>query len=744
MDGLLITSTYEWQFAPQVEDADFTKIAKKAGLGPEVARLLFERGIQDQESLKKFLEPSLEDLYDPYLLHDMEKAVERIRRAIEDGENILIYGDYDADGMTSASIIKESLEQLGAECRVYLPNRFTDGYGPNASVYKYFIEQEGISLIVTVDNGVAGHEAIELAQSMGVDVIVTDHHSMPETLPDAYAIIHPEHPDANYPFKHLAGCGVAFKLACALLEEVQVELLDLVAIGTIADMVSLTDENRILVQYGLEMLGHTQRIGLQEMLTMAGISANEVTDETVGFQIAPRLNALGRLDDPNPAIDLLTGFDDEEAHEIALMIHQKNEERKEIVQSIYEEAKTMVNPEKKVQVLAKEGWNPGVLGIVAGRLLEELGQTVIVLNIEDGRAKGSARSVEAVDIFEALDPHRDLFIAFGGHAGAAGMTLEVENLEALSQVLENYILETGIDLSGKKTINLDEELDLETLNLEMLKNFERLAPFGMDNQKPIFYIRDFHVESARTMGAGNAHLKLKISKGEASFEVVAFGQGRWVTEFAQTKNLELAVKLSVNQWNGQTALQLMMVDARVEGVQLFNIRGKNAVLPEEVPVLDFSGGFTDVAHNSAVVVKNIPEDMNLLKNIFQEKNFSAVYFKNDIDKAYYLTGYGTREQFAKLYKTIYQFPEFDIRYKLKDLAGYLNIQQILLVKMIQVFEELGFVVIEDGVMTVNKEAPKREISESQIYQNLKQTVKDQEIMALGTVQEIYDFLMKKD
>ena len=744
MDGLLITSTYEWQFAPQVEDADFTKIAKKAGLGPEVARLLFERGIQDQESLKKFLEPSLEDLYDPYLLHDMEKAVERIRRAIEDGENILIYGDYDADGMTSASIIKESLEQLGAECRVYLPNRFTDGYGPNASVYKYFIEQEGISLIVTVDNGVAGHEAIELAQSMGVDVIVTDHHSMPEILPDAYAIIHPEHSDADYPFKHLAGCGVAFKLACALLEEVQVELLDLVAIGTIADMVSLTDENRILVQYGLEMLGHTQRIGLQEMLTMAGISANEVTDETVGFQIAPRLNALGRLDDPNPAIDLLTGFDDEEAHEIALMIHQKNEERKEIVQSIYEEAKTMVNPEKKVQVLAKEGWNPGVLGIVAGRLLEELGQTVIVLNIEDGRAKGSARSVEAVDIFEALDPHRDLFIAFGGHAGAAGMTLEVENLEALSQVLENYILETGIDLSGKKTLNLDEELDLETLNLEMLKNFERLAPFGMDNQKPIFYIRDFHVESARTMGAGNTHLKLKISKGEASFEVVAFGQGRWVTEFAQTKNLELAVKLSVNQWNGQTALQLMMVDARVEGVQLFNIRGKNAVLPEEVPVLDFSGEFTDVAHNSAVVVKNIPEDMNLLKNIFQEKNFSAVYFKNDIDKAYYLTGYGTREQFAKLYKTIYQFPEFDIRYKLKDLAAYLNIQQILLVKMIQVFEELGFVVIKDGVMTVNKEAPKREISESQIYQNLKQTVKDQEIMALGTVQEIYDFLMKKD
>ena len=739
----MIIPTYNWQFAPQVEDADFTKIAKKAGLGPEVARLLFERGIKDETSLKKFLEPSLEDLHDPYLLHDMEKAVERIRHAIEQGELILIYGDYDADGMTSASIVKESLEQIGAECLVYLPNRFTDGYGPNASVYKYFIEQQGVSLIVTVDNGVAGHEAIDLAQSMGVDVIVTDHHSMPEVLPDAYAIIHPEHPGADYPFKHLAGCGVAFKLACALLEEVQVELLDLVAIGTIADMVSLTDENRIMVQYGLEVLRNTQRMGLQEMFEIAEISSSDVTEETVGFQLAPRLNALGRLDDPNPAIDLLTGFDDEEVHEIALLIHQKNEERKEVVQSIYDEAKDMVDPERSVQVLAKEGWNPGVLGIVAGRLLEELGQTVIVLNIEDGRAKGSARSIEAVDIFEALDPHRELFIAFGGHAGAAGMTLEVDKLEVLSDVLEAYIREKGADAQGKNNLFLDEELDLETLSLETVKSFERLAPFGMDNQKPVFYIRDFQVENARVMGAGNAHLKLKISKGEASFEVVAFGQGKWATEFSQTKQLELAVTLSVNQWNGQTSLQLMMVDARVEGIQLFNIRSKNALLPEGVAVLDFTQELPDVTSCSAIVVKNIPEDISLLKKICQEQEFSALYFKNDIAKAYYLTGYGTREQFAKLYKTIYQFPEFDIRYKLKDLAAYLKIEQILLVKMIQIFEELGFVTIENGVMRVNKEAEKRDIAESQIYQKLKQTVKEQEIMALGTVQEIYDFLMEK-
>ena len=743
MDVCLIIPTYNWQFSPQVEDADFTKIAKSAGLSSEVACLLFQRGIKDESSLKKFLDPSLEDLHDPYLLHDMEKAVERIRQAIERGELILVYGDYDADGMTSASIVKESLEQLGAECLIYLPNRFTDGYGPNASVYKYFIEQQGVSLIVTVDNGVAGHEGIDLAQSMGVDVIVTDHHSMPEVLPDAYAIVHPEHQEADYPFKHLAGCGVAFKLACALLEEVQVELLDLVAIGTIADMVSLTDENRIMVQYGLEVLRNTQRLGLQELFEVAGISSSDLTEETVGFQLAPRLNALGRLDDPNPAIDLLTGFDDEEVHEIALMIQEKNEERKEIVQAIYEEAKSLVDPNKSVQVLAKEGWNPGVLGIVAGRLLEELGQTVIVLNIEDGSAKGSARSIEAVDIFEALDPHRELFIAFGGHAGAAGMTLEAEQLDALSEILETYVKDKGIDAKCKSQLYLDEELDLENLNLDTVKSFERLAPFGMDNQKPIFYIRDFQVENARSMGAGDSHLKLKISKGTANFEVVAFGQGAKATEFAQTKQLELAVTLSVNQWNGQTTLQLMMVDARVDGVQLFNIRSKSAALPDGVPVLDFSGELPDISSSPAVVVKNLPEDIRILKDIFQEHDFSAVYFKNDIEKPYYLTGYGTREQFAKLYKTIYQFPEFDIRFKLKDLSAYLKIEQILLVKMIQIFEELGFVIIENGVMKVNKDAAKRDIAESQIYQNLKQTVKDQEMMALGTVQEIYDFLMGK-
>ncbi|MGT2756527.1 single-stranded-DNA-specific exonuclease RecJ [Streptococcus ovuberis] len=734
----MISSKYEWIIKDQQPDQAFLKLAKKEGLDSLTAQLLYTRGVTDEAALAAFLNPALEDLHDPYLLHDMEKAVARIRTAIETAEPILIYGDYDADGMTSASILKETLEELGAECEVYLPNRFTDGYGPNQSVYKYFIDQQGVSLIVTVDNGVAGHEAIAYAQAQGVDVIVTDHHSLPAELPEAFAIVHPEHPETDYPFKHLAGCGVAFKLACALLEEINVDLLDLVAIGTIADMVPLTGENRAMVKFGLEVLKRTQRMGLQELFQLAGIDPTSLTEETVGFQLAPRLNALGRLDDPNPAIDLLTGFDDDLASQIAQLIEEKNTERKTIVQSIYEEAKAMVDMKRPAQVLAKEGWNPGVLGIVAGRLLEELHQPIIVLSIQNGSAKGSARSTEAVNLFEALSPHQSIFTAFGGHSGAAGMTLPVEQLDALADLLATYIREQEIDLSQKSQLLLDEELVLDQLSLDTIKSLDKLAPFGMEHKQPVFYLRQAKVVNARAMGQDNAHLKLRLQQGQTEMDLVAFGYGAYVRELSQLKDLEFAVTLSVNQWNGNTSLQLMMVDVRVNGVQLYDLRSKNLALPAGVPIL------TADTINSVVAIDQLPDQLADLQSLFAGKTFEAIYFKNTIKTPYYLSGYGTRDQYAKLYKTIYQFPEFDVRYKLKALSHFLKIDQILLVKMIQIFEELGFVTITDGVMTVNKAAEKRPITDSKIYQDLVETVKFQELMALGTPEEMYAVLKEKE
>lgn len=731
----MIKSKYSWKIEDKKPDDGFFKLAKVKGLSQTAAQLIYERGIRTEEALDEFLTADLSQLHDPYLLHDMEKAVLRIRQAIEDGEQILIYGDYDADGMTSASIVKEALDMMGAEPLVYLPNRFTDGYGPNQSVYKYFIEQEAVSLIITVDNGVAGNEAISYAQAQGIDVIVTDHHSLPEELPDAFAIIHPEHPDADYPFKHLAGCGVAFKLATALLESLPTDCLDLVAIGTIADMVSLTGENRVLVKNGLTMLKHTERVGLQELMSLSSIDLDQFTEDAVGFQIAPQLNALGRLDNPNPAIELLTGFDDQEAQAIALMIKEKNEERKALVQDIFDQAMAMVDPQKPVQVLAQAGWHPGVLGIVAGRILEAIGQTVIVLAIDNGFAKGSARSLEAINIFEALSGNRDLFKAFGGHAGAAGMTLPVDNLEALSDLLCQFVIERGLDETAKNTLTIDERLSLEDLSLDTLKSLDKLAPYGMDHPKPTFYVKDIKVSQARTMGQDQSHLKFKVSQGKTSFDVLAFGQGSQLQDFQQATGLELAVTLSVNHWNGNTSLQLMLVDARVEGVQLLDLRSKTAKLPEGIPTIEEDPNAT------VIVIKELPESFKDWRHQFADRTFDAIYFKNQIKHPYYLTGFGSREQFAKLYKTIYQFPEFDVRHKLTDLSRYLNIDKLLLIKLIQIFEELAFVTIEDGLMTVNPQAQKRDISESRIYQDLKELVKFQEIMALASPQEMYDYLI---
>lgn len=727
----MISAKYKWHMTEAVADEAYLAIAKQLGLKAEVAHLAYGRGIDSPEKLEAFLKADLSQLHDPFLLHDMAIAVERINMAIASGERILVYGDYDVDGMTSASIVKETLEMLGADVEVYLPNRFTDGYGPNQSVYQYFIEQQKISLIVTVDNGVSGHEALAYAKTVGVDVIVTDHHGLPAQLPEAYAIIHPEHPNTEYPFPYLAGCGVAFKLAWALLGELPTDLLDLVAIGTIADMVSLTDENRVMVKAGLQILQQTERFGLQELLVKAGLSTSDVTEETIGFTIAPQLNALGRLDDPNPAIELLTGFDDEEASQIARMIQDKNDERKELVQTIYDEALLMVDRTSPVQVLASEGWHPGVLGIVAGRLLEQLGQPVIVLDIKDGKAKGSGRSLPNVNLFEAMTASKELFDTFGGHSGAAGMTLPVDNLDRLRADLAQYLIDRGLEKPEKPDLQIDGRLNLGELSLETLKSLNKLAPFGMNHKKPVFLLEQIKVATARTMGQNSAHLKLKINQAGVDCDVIAFNKGHLLQEFQQAQGLELAVSLSVNQWNGATTIQLMLEDARVEGIQLFDVRAKSATLPKvmTLPV--------DERPSSILVVETVPNSLAELSQLFKNRDLEAVYFKNTIKDNFYLCGYGKREQFAKLYKTIQQFPEIDIRHKFKELAQFVNINSILLVKMIQIFEELGFVTIADGIMRPVKDAPHQQIESSRIYQELKDLVAFQELMALGRPQEIY-------
>ncbi len=740
----MIKSKYIWKLTESDLPDEFLKLSKKYKLDTLVAQILWQRGIRAEEEIQAYLNPDLQQLHDPFLLHDMEKAVQRILTAIENGQNILIYGDYDADGMTASSVMKSALDELGAEVQVYLPNRFTDGYGPNLDVYKYFIQNEDIDLIITVDNGVAGHEAIAYAQSQKVDVIVTDHHSMPEVLPEAFAIVHPEHPESNYPFRYLAGVGVAFKVATALLDYIPSDMLDLVAIGTIADMVSLTDENRILVSHGLKVLANTERAGLMELMRLSGTDFEKVNEETVGFQIAPRLNALGRLDDPNPAIELLTGWDEEVAAEIAQMIDEKNSERKVIVENIFNQALTMITDEP-VQILYHKDWHKGVLGIVAGRLLEQFHKPIIMLAEEEGVLRGSARSIENFNIFEALNEHRELFMAFGGHKQAAGMTFALENVEVIKQVMLDFIQENDIDMSGKSSLEVQGSLQFDEISLETIRSLEKLSPYGMDNPKPHFLLTDYQVEQARSMGKDNSHLKLKLVQNGQALDAVYFGHGAESLEFEQS-DTELVGTLSSNTWNGTTTVQLMVADARVNGVELLDIRSRQVELPKNT-IRFVHNEVKNGTIEEVLIIEEAPTDkeaLSALAELIHEQEFELIYFKNTIKKNYYLTGAGTREQFARFYKAIYQYPEFDIRFKLKDLANYLKIPDILLIKMIQIFEELNFVTIDNGMMSVNKAAEKRDISESNIYRELQEIVAFQELFALSPVKEIYKKLKEED
>ncbi|GAB2024399.1 single-stranded-DNA-specific exonuclease RecJ [Lactovum odontotermitis] len=742
----MIRSKYDWKLleaAPSDITEEFRKITKKLKLDPLASDTLWERGIRSPEEIEAFLNPSLEQLHDPYLLHDMDKAVTRIRQAIETGEKILIYGDYDADGMTSASIMKSALDELGADeqAQVYLPNRFTDGYGPNLDVYQYWIEKEEITLIITVDNGIAGLEPIAWAQEHGADVIVTDHHSLADELPNAFAIVHPRHPESEYPFDDLCGAGVAFKVATALLESVPVDMLDLAAIGTVADMVSLADENRVLVSLGLKQLQATDRVGLLELMRLAGSDMSNLTEDTIGFQIAPRLNALGRLDDPNPAVTLLTGWDEEECLEIAKNIDSWNTKRRSITGKIYEEAEAMLDEEAPVQVLYHADWHKGVLGIVAGRLLEKIHRPVIMLAEEDGILRGSGRSIEAFNIFDALNAHRELFIAFGGHAQACGLTIALENVDKLKTALTEEISAQNVDLDKKAEITLVDTLELDTLSLDTAKSLSKLAPFGMNNPLPKFLLKDFKVVQSRTMGANNQHLKLRLAQGKTQLDAIYFGHGDEQLEFEQA-DTELAVTLSTNSWNGQTTLQMMVEDAKADGIELIDIRGRQISLPENAFIFEKNSPKNAIMEN-VLVVLDAPENSAELADLaafIKENDFRLIYFKNQLKKKYYLSGPGTREQYAALYKALYQFPEFDVRYKLNNLASYLKIPALLLQKMIQVFEELGFVRINEGLMTLIKDAPHKEISSSQIYQRLQETIQLQELFALAPVKEIYQRL----
>ncbi|WP_198022515.1 single-stranded-DNA-specific exonuclease RecJ [Carnobacterium pleistocenium] len=678
-------------------------------------------------------------------------------------------------GVTSTAVLKETIEMIGGEVNYYIPNRFTDGYGPNTAAFERLIEQ-GTQLIVTCDNGVAGHAAIERAKVLGIDVIVTDHHELPTVLPAAYAVVHPRHPKGSYPFGELAGVGVAFKLATALLGEMPVELLDLVAIGTVADLVSLTDENRALVMQGLVVLKNTQRIGLSALFKLAKIKREDIDEESIGFIIGPRLNAVGRLGDAAPAVELLTTFDDDEALSLAQLVQEKNTERQAYVSAITNEAFQMIeelDSDSAVYVLAKENWHEGVLGIVASKVVGKTGKPTLIMTIDKakGLAKGSGRSIPTFHLYHALDSARQLTTTFGGHHMAAGLTIPLENIENLQHELNHYATETGLSEELGEETPLDGQLKLAEATVEVVEELSRLAPFGTDNRKPTFLFKNVASQDVRRIGGDQSHLKMKLVEENVSLDVIGFQFGSVTDEIGLHSDVSVIGKLAINEWNGARKTQLMLEDIAIEGVQVFDSRSTHIpatlwntdhadfIFFDQLNFEKYGHLLPDTSYGhhlrdqealtqfkmttNQLIFVDCPSDSEWVKNLLSasnpEKIIACFYSREEL----YLNGMPTRAQFGQVFKYTAAHVDIDVRNKLNLLATHLKIKEANMIFIISVFLEIGFVTIADGVMNANTSVEKRALDQAKTYQKRLKQIQSENFFVYSHFSELEDWLKQQ-
>ena len=554
---------YNWIYPNY--DENFIKELESYSISKNIAKILNARNITDMPSVKKYFSDEYEEGYDPFLMHDMQKAVDRINEAIENEEKILVYGDYDADGITSTVLLVETLISMGANVSSYIPNRFEEGYGPNKEAFTKIIDS-GITLIITVDNGIAGVEEVDLANELGCDVIVTDHHKIQDTIPNAYAIIHPEHPEGNYPFKKLAGVGVAFKLAHALLEIFPDFLLDLVAIGTIADMVSITDENRIFVKQGLELINEDPRIGLKMLLELSGIDT-KIDEQTVGFYIAPKLNSIGRMDSAKLGLTFLMAEEPVTARALAEQIEQYNIQRKQVTEDIVKDVISKIeNSEKKQKnvIMVSGEYHEGVLGIVASNIVEKYQKPVFIMNEKEGVLKGSARSIFDFNIYVAMNKISDLFLAFGGHTLAAGFSFEKSNFEKIEEFLDNEFEEFKQNNDLKANKNIDIVTSLEDISYQFLNSLDALKPYGMDFEKPTVLIENAMVLNKAYFGSEKQYLRLTIADEVGNLDCITFKDSVTFDKVEKNDIIDLVCNIDKNNFNGRTKLQAHIIDIHIK------------------------------------------------------------------------------------------------------------------------------------------------------------------------------------
>ena len=559
-----------WQLHPERPE-QVQELSARVGLPPLVARILLNRGLEGVEDIQAYLDPTLERLYPPFGLADLETAATRLGRAVRQGEPLAIYGDYDADGITATCLLQQFFTALGLTCHSYIPDRLREGYGLKMGGLKELLPKS--RLLVTVDCGINDIEEVAWAGSQGMEVIITDHHEVSPELPPALAVVNPKRGGPDYPFRDLAGVGVALLLALGVRAELRAEgwfrghpepnlrpYLDLVALGTAADVVPLLGENRILVRQGLKVLEESRRPGLVALKEVLRLSGQPISFQDLVFRLAPRINAAGRLGQARCALELLLCGDLAQARLQANYLHQLNRQRQALEEAVLKEAAVMVRREKlsqrAVMVLAQEGWHLGVLGIVAARLAEEYHRPVALVSLKNGSGRGSARSVEGFHLFQGLQACREVLSRYGGHAAAAGFEVAAENLAPLQEKLEKAFEEqVGADSCLHPTLKVDAQVELAELNREFFGHLERLLPFGPGNPAPVFVCREVECLGSRVVA--ERHLKVQLHHRNCVMEAIAFGQA---AHHPLTGEQEVAFSTGLSHYQGRTIPELLLLD----------------------------------------------------------------------------------------------------------------------------------------------------------------------------------------
>ena len=554
----------KWQIY-QVNEKEIEELQEKYKMNKLLATILSNRGIVKEEQIEKFLKPKRNDFYDPYGMPDMKITVDRIIKAIENQEKTIIYGDYDVDGITSVTVLKSFLEERGLDVGVYIPNRLDEGYGLNKTAVEK-IAQEGYTLMITVDCGISAIEEVKYASELGIETLITDHHEPGEKLPEALAVVDAKRKDNTYQCRNLAGVGVVFKLIQAIsirlgLEEKEyLKYLDIVCIGTISDIVPLTDENRVIVKLGLKLVQQTRNLGLRSILQATGY--NKIDSIAISFGVAPRINACGRMGHQEEALNLFLSKDVNEVNELTQKLNAYNKERQEIEKNIFADAVEQIKDnnlqEKNTIVLMGKNWHHGVIGIVSSKITEMYFKPSILLCEEGDIGKGSGRSIPGFDLYEALTKCKKSVDRFGGHAMAIGITIKKDKLEELKNEFEEIAQENHIE-EIVPILKIDSQINLDEINKEMVESLKELEPFGEENKTPLFLFKNLKIDSIRALTEGK-HLKLTVKENKNIVNAIGFNIGELANEYKIGDKVDIVGNLEINSFNGVDNIQINIKD----------------------------------------------------------------------------------------------------------------------------------------------------------------------------------------